>query len=348
MLVGIVAADCLSRMGTSTRDARGRARAVARTAACALLVLGLTAYVAYLAVANWMLRSQWLRAQFDGDALLVDYDAAWTIFPGPVHVEALRVRLRDSSHEVDLRVGRADVAVDRIGLSRRRFHANRVRASGVELRERTRLLPWELVAATDLDALPTIPGFGEAPWRILPPSPPRSDAEYDLFAVQLEDVVAEDVREVWLERFRFRGSARAEGAFLLQPERWFGLADSRFEIASGNVAFGMYDVATDLKGEVEIAHGLCHGVPRMRWRSNARTASEQIVDHRDDREHEQEMYPRADCRRGRKPDRPQQQQDDGDCPEHAGVGCKPRAFLRRVPPDASCACAFGAAHCGRA
>ncbi|HVR21618.1 MAG TPA: hypothetical protein VMS65_18010, partial [Polyangiaceae bacterium] len=111
--------------------------------------LGAVAIVAalYLLVANVVLRSRLLRDAVSGSSLnfairgnstelLLDYESAYSLFPGRVHVEGLRMRGRERTLEWQLTLDNADVALSLRDLLRRRFHATSVRSSGFSIQLR--------------------------------------------------------------------------------------------------------------------------------------------------------------------------------------------------------------------
>jgi hypothetical protein len=154
----------------------------------------------YLVIGNGILRTRILR---DGlsrqpEARLVDYETAYSIIPGRVHLEGLSLS----------------------DLLRRRFHATSVRASGVSLRARLRIDPADSSPEV-LAALPPIPGFVDPPAADIGPERlPLTDAEYDLWSVDLEDVSVDHVREVWVHTLRGQGDSHVHGRWLFQPQRW--------------------------------------------------------------------------------------------------------------------------------
>jgi len=93
----------------------------------------------------------------------------------------------------------------------------------------------EAAAATAeaLAVLPPIEGLLEPPLRSRVPTPPISDQDYDLWSVQLDDVDAEDVREVWLDAYRFTGEAHATGGFALQFQRMARVGPASADVMRG-------------------------------------------------------------------------------------------------------------------
>ena len=126
----------------------------------------------------------------------------------------------------------------------------RVRGDGVVFRIRHRVAP-ERAARPEVAALAPIPEF-ETPavFEATVPKPPISDQEYDLWTVELGDVDV-GVSELWVQQFRFRGSARAHGAFRLKPARSLWVGPAELELGSGRLSAGAETVAENLEGRID-------------------------------------------------------------------------------------------------
>ncbi|MGH7285262.1 MAG: hypothetical protein ACRELY_27380, partial [Polyangiaceae bacterium] len=127
--------------------------------------------VLFMIASNVMLRTHAFRdlMAFDPESLTIDYDSAYSWFPGRVHVENLRVRGSDSHRQWLVTVARADTFMNPFAFARRRFSASHATAEGVTVRERERYLP-EQITPELLAALPKIPGFADPPLAM--PIPP--------------------------------------------------------------------------------------------------------------------------------------------------------------------------------
>jgi len=198
-----------------------------------LLIFGVVGGVelVYLIAANVLLRTGLLRAIVNGSPapfalgagaadLRLEYRSAYSWLPGRVHVEGLVMRGRGETLEWRFALDRSDVTISLRGLLRRTFHATRVRSSGLAFRARLRLEPNDATPDA-IAALPPITGFADPPLLSAGPAPPPlPDAKYDLWAVNLEDVDVEHVREVWIHSIRARGDTRVRGRWLFRPQRW--------------------------------------------------------------------------------------------------------------------------------
>ena len=131
------------------------------------------------------------------------------------------------------------------------FTSCRRAASGIAFRLRQRV---ESPRATPeyVAKLPPIAGLPTLAFA--PDQPPGkdvwSDADYHLWTVHLEDLVAADVREIWMDTARFEGLARIAGGFYLKPIRTVAVGPVQVgDIASGGrVAMDGQPIAEELAG----------------------------------------------------------------------------------------------------
>jgi hypothetical protein len=221
--------------------------------------------VSYLVVANVLLSTRLLRNAISGSswsfamssnptALRLDYQSAYSIIPGRVHVQGLIIRGRAQSEEWILTLDHADVAVSLIDLLHRSFHATRVRSSGFTMRVRLRLARVDATPNV-VAALPPIAGFPDPPLLDQgPESPPLTDANYNLWMVQLEDVEVEHVREVWVNTVRSLGDSRVRGRWLFRPQRWLDVGPATVDANGVDFFHGKnYPLATGLRGSFRAA-----------------------------------------------------------------------------------------------
>jgi hypothetical protein len=116
----------------------------------------------------------------------------------------------------------------------RRFHAEHVRGDGLSLRLRQRRAAFAPEVAA---ALPPIPGFADPPYAG-PKPPPITDAEYDLWSVWLEDVVARHVRDIWIDTIHSTGDATVSGRWYFKPVRWLDVGPAAVEWGASSVSLG--------------------------------------------------------------------------------------------------------------
>lgn len=215
----------------------------------------------YLIVANVLLRTRLLRNAISGPEssfaidgtstdLLLDYESAYSIFPGRVHVDGATVRGRERTLEWLLTLEQADLQVSLTDLLRRSFHVTSVGASGCRFRARMRLAPVDATPEV-VAALPPITGFSDPPLLDEGPGPPPlTDANYALWMVELEDVDVENVREVWIHTVRAEGDARVRGRWLLRPQRWLEIGPATVDVNGVDVSYADRPFATGLRGSV--------------------------------------------------------------------------------------------------
>jgi hypothetical protein len=221
------------------RPARGWriAKKLAKGTALLLVVSALS----YLVGMNVFLRTHLFRdaAGADPETLLIDYASAYSVWPGRIHVEGLSIRGRDSNVEWILLIDRCDFRVSFADLVHAKFHAHRVRGDGLSLRIRLRT---DTMTPERMAALPPVPGFPDPPLRdVGPVAPPLTDANYDLWSVELDDVVAEHVREIWIDTMRVSGDLEIRGRWLFRPVRWLEVGPAILDARELQVGYGMVE-----------------------------------------------------------------------------------------------------------
>lgn len=226
-----------------------------------VLVFGVVAILmaSYMVVANVLLRTRLLRNAVAGSSLplgiggdsmglRLDYESAYSFVPGRVHVEGLTIRGRDRAVEWLLTLDRADFHISFVDLFRRTFRASHIRARGFTIRARLRL---DRVDATPevVAAVPRIAGFADPPLvEEGPEPPPLTDANYNLWTANLEDVDLEHVREVWIQTVRVEGDARVRGRWLFRPMRWLDVGPATVDVNGVDLLYGTHPLATGLRG----------------------------------------------------------------------------------------------------
>jgi len=228
-----------------------------------LSVLAVAILIAsYLAVANVLLRTSLLRNAISGSSLnfaisgnstelKLDYESAYSILPGRVHLKGLTIRGRERTVEWLLTLDRADAAISLVDLLHREFHAKSLRASGLTMRARIRL---DRVAATPevTAALPPIAGFADPPLLDEGPTPPPlTDGRYNLWMVDLEDVDVNHVREVWIHTVRSEGDTRVRGRWLFRPQRWLDVGPATVNAEGVDISYGSHPLATGVRGSLD-------------------------------------------------------------------------------------------------
>lgn len=220
--------------------------------AVAALLVGLA--LAYLVGMNLFLETRWFRSAigFSPDDLRVEYTRAYSLLPGRIHVEGLSIRGSDTSVEWILNLDSCDFHVHFRDLLKRKFHADHVRGAGLSLRIRFRL-EQEAATAEVVAALPPVPGFSDPPYlEIGPPPLPLTDEAYNLWTIQLDDVDAQQVRELWIHTLRYAGDMRVRGRWLFRPVRWLEVGPATVDVRHVDVSYGLTrPLLVDLQGIVE-------------------------------------------------------------------------------------------------
>ena len=81
-----------------------------------------------------------------------------------------------------------------------------------------------------------------------PEPPPLTDATYNLWMVDLEDVDVEHVREVWIHTVRSEGDTHVRGRWVFHPQRWLDVGPATVEANGVDFSYGSIPLATDVRG----------------------------------------------------------------------------------------------------
>ena len=93
-----------------------------------------------------------------------------------------------------------------------------------------------------MKALPPVPGFLDPPLKdVGPPPPPLTDANYNLWSIELEDVDADHVRELWIDTVRYSGDLEVRGRWFFRPLRWLDIGPATVSLRALDVAYGMVE-----------------------------------------------------------------------------------------------------------
>jgi hypothetical protein len=223
------------------RDPRARLRHVLGTVAKVLLLALAGTYLAYLVGINLFMSTALFGMAINADPKTLDihFDRGWSLRPGRVHAKNLSIRSRDGSVEWMLRIDEVQFDLSFAALAKHRFAASHVRGYGGSFRLRSRLDPWQVNPAR-VARLPPIAGFPAVPVRPYSQCSASewSDADYHLWTVQLEDVHAEAVAELWIDGYRLEGSTSTSGRFFLKPVRAIEVGPLHTEIRRGDLTAG--------------------------------------------------------------------------------------------------------------
>jgi hypothetical protein len=195
----------------------------------------------YLVAMNLFLSTSLFAKVIDGqpETIAIHFRRGWSFVPGHIHAKDLSIRGRDGDVEWILRLDEVQFEVSFAALAHQRFEASHLYGRGLSFRLRQRL-DAPPTSPADVADLPPIEGL--APYAVRPPPHPEpekwSDAAYNLWSARLEDVVADDVREIWVDNHHFEGLARIAGRFYLKPIRRAEIGPIQIDVHEGHVRTG--------------------------------------------------------------------------------------------------------------
>ena len=227
--------------------ARGRLRQVI------LLVAGLVAIGLFVLVGatNLALRSHWLSAKINTDpaTLLVTWTGARSVLPGRLRFDTLILRSRDANIEWEARLEDVSIRVRLSDLVRRRFRAASVRAGALAFRLRERLEKSDATSVR-LGRYPPIAGFVGPPLRD-PPAPAGDPG--NPWRIVIDDLAVHSVREIWIDSWRWEGTAHLGGGLDLLPGSQAAVLPAELSVSSGVLHFGAHEVSRETRGMVRAA-----------------------------------------------------------------------------------------------
>jgi hypothetical protein len=226
----------------------------ARIAKIALLVV-LGIYAFYLIAMNVFLSTSLFTRVINMDPRAIDvhYASAWSIWPTRVHAKGLSIRSRDGNVEWILRIDRVKFSVSLLALARQRFVASDIVGNGESFRLRGRL-DWWAATPERMRGLPAIEGFSSVPVRpyLQCVKADWSEQDYHLWTVQLEDVAANDVRELWIDKQRLEGPTTTTGRFYLKPIRAVEVGPLRTQLKGNRLSSDEVGWVEGLQGTADL------------------------------------------------------------------------------------------------
>jgi hypothetical protein len=145
------------------------------------------------------------------DKLRIHWTLAWMWMPGDVSVWGLEIRGQGKNDQWLITNDHATATVDIHGLTERTFRASNVKGSGATFRYR--FWATEPVDPTLDDTRPIV-GLTNPP----NPIPPPGKAKKGPWKIDLQGMEVNDVRELWVESYRYAGSAHVVGDLTLGNE----------------------------------------------------------------------------------------------------------------------------------
>jgi hypothetical protein len=209
--------------------------------------------LAVLAVAgtNILFRTQILRRLVNEDpsSLAGEWSDPHAWIPGRIGLGSLTLRSRDHNIEWEARLENVEIEFSLIDLVRKRFHTTHVRAGRLVFRLRERLRRDE--ATPELMArYPRIRGFADPPLLENAPVPSAGGRPW---RVLVDDIAVEDVTQIWIDAWRWEGSARLRGGFELLPGHEAEVFSSDLDVVSGEIHHGSAPVTEGTRGVVSCA-----------------------------------------------------------------------------------------------
>ena len=161
--------------------------------------------------------------------------SAWSLYPGMAVLRDAQVRGRTRRMEWYAQLDSVTATFHLRPLLRRTVHLTNVKASGVEYRQRRRLLPGE-TSRTPLSELPPIPELLDVPGAR--PNPDRHPRQPGRPWTVLADGITCDLDELWIDRFRLEGPLRVETSMSLVVRGPMEFPRVRLTMASGDLWAG--------------------------------------------------------------------------------------------------------------
>ena len=176
-------------------------------------------WITYLVIANLALSTHALELFLDRlrpERIHFSWKSAYTIVPFRVHASRFALRGQNDDLQWYIALDHAVVTFAPTDFFQKEVHMKHGVARGVSVRIRSRLGPTK-VRRDFVVKMPEIPGYGDPPLE----GPKRKPKPgHKPWSVQLDDVIADDVREVWVDDVHFideRG--HVEGGFGIHPHR---------------------------------------------------------------------------------------------------------------------------------
>jgi hypothetical protein len=224
------------------------AKRVLRRVGITLLALELL----YLLLGNLALTTGLVRhfANARPEKLLLDYDYAFTLWPGHLFVKNFDLRYQNWGVGIEVGIDEAHARISLSGIVQHKVHFSHVRGKGVSYRMVGRVTS---AAGKEerLDAFPRLEGFAHPPLHTAQRPPPKTPEQIKrLWGVQLDDIDA-TVREIWICEYRYFGSGHAHGSFRLQPLTELEVTDAVIDLEPGRLTVGPHEVSRRARVHVE-------------------------------------------------------------------------------------------------
>ena len=221
-----------------------------------LLLLGLE--VLWVLGVNFLLKTDgavfgWVNLK--PEKFRMDWVRAFSYWPGDLRMTGVRIRGNNLTTQWMVSMDRARTQVGLGALLDKRFLGQRLRAEGVVFHLRrlpyaeARLKTEEVVAPIPWSDFLSRPSDAEVR-EILAAQirPPKNK----IWAVDLREAEAGNVREIWIDEFRYRGGGSAQGSLLLRPRQKLNLEAFRTVVGPGIVTLGIDQVLRVRSGRLSL------------------------------------------------------------------------------------------------
>ena len=227
---------------------------------CALLIVALL--LVYLVGANVALNTGILRPVIakKPEKLFVEWRSGWTLLPGVVHIEGLRVRGQSRKMQWQCRLEEGTFRVSLPALFGKTVRVSRGRGTEFEFYFRPRLVPGEEVPAS-VRAMPEIEGLSNPPDP--PPEvlyPPRAKKK-EPWTVDVSNVLFEGPVDLWFSEVRLRGQGAVGGGVLFEIRKSLEIEKGRLDLKDASLTIEGDVLANEL--EVNLEASLSPFVPKQ-------------------------------------------------------------------------------------
>jgi len=227
---------------------------------CALLIV--VHLLVYLVGANLALNTGILRPVVakKPEKLFVEWRSGWTLFPGVVHIEGLRVRGQSRKMQWQCRLEEGTFRVSLPALFGKTVRVSRGRGTEFEFYFRPRLVPGEEVPAS-VHTMPEIEGLSNPPDP--PPEvlyPPRAKKK-EPWTIDVSNVLFEGPVDLWFSEVRLRGQGAVGGGVLFEIRKSLEIKKGRLDLKDASLTIEGDVLADEL--EVNLEASLLPFVPKQ-------------------------------------------------------------------------------------
>ncbi|HEY4230244.1 MAG TPA: hypothetical protein VGO79_08725 [Thermoanaerobaculia bacterium] len=230
---------------------RGRKRArLAALVVLSVVVLGAAGFAGYASAARWLLSGPRLRSWINTspETTLLEWDEAVSRWPGVVRLRNLRIRGSDANVEWEIRLAEARADFSVAALLSRTFRVERVAGTGLSFRLRQKVDRKD-PTRPPTSVLPPIEGFADPPLRRSESPAPASSGGRP-WTVDIGSIAIDRFDEIWIDAYRFEGSARLGGRFLLRPGQRARVGPAAIDFGNGTLKVGDRPFVSSLEGRI--------------------------------------------------------------------------------------------------